>query len=519
MSTYTIPDNLFPYQKDDVNRLLRSDYSICNFSEMGTGKTPVSIAFSRLGKFKRTLIACPKTLRLEWARQIKEWTDIDPVVSRRGCYSRLDPLMEDLAKKETNPFFIVNYETFRTPRHMEVLNQVDFDLVIMDEAHRLRNHSRKMFKGIREFLDNQPKAKSLPLTGSPIVNSPGDLHTMLRLVRPETYHARNRQFFLDRYCVFSERGFLRCRDCGAYDYRLGSPVCQRCGSTNLKITVTQKPTGVRNLEELREETEPFTIRRTKKECLPWLPDKCFRTVVLDMPKEQRKIYKQMEEELFVMLDSGEPLWASSVLAQLTRLRQINLDPKIVGAEAPSAKVEFLEDLLESSDEKFVVYSTSEILIRRLASTLPYKCITISGKTDADSRVPLSVEFNKDPSIKVCLATIGPESPGGEGLTLTGASNCVFLDRWWTPITQSQAEDRLHRIGQKDSVQVIVPVNSRSIDQSLDRILHRKRAFSLEYFGEGDEQDIVKEVIDDLRASRKLEKDEEDEKEDEDENGD
>ena len=83
MSQYTLPDNLYPYQKEDLTRLLSTDINFMNLSEMGTGKTPVSIGLARLGGYKKTLVICPKTLRLEWARQILDWTGEEPDVSKR----------------------------------------------------------------------------------------------------------------------------------------------------------------------------------------------------------------------------------------------------------------------------------------------------------------------------------------------------------------------------------------------------------------------------------------------------
>lgn len=516
MSKYTLPDDLYSYQKEDLDRLLNSSSNFTNLSEMGVGKTPIAIGLSTIGNFRKILVACPKSLRLEWHRQITEWTNIDPAVSRRGSTRRLEPLFYDmLGKTGFNPFFIVNYETFRTRRHLDILNDYPFDLIILDEGHRLRNPRSKQTKGMFEFLGNHKDSKLLIMTGSPIVNNPADLHTLLRMVKPETYNEMTRNEFIDKFCWTSEKIMLRCRTCRRRIWRdRNTPVCPYCGSPNLREIVIRKPTGFRNLGELRQQTAPFTIRRTKKECLPWLPEKYYRRVVLDMSKKQRELYKQMEDELFVLLDSGEPLWAPSVLAQLTRLRQLNLEPSILQVDSPSSKTEFLMDVLDSmSGQKLVIFSAFE----KYAQFLHYhpdipKHIMIVGGTPVDERMELVRQFQEDDSIKVAIGTL---QVMGEGITLTAASNVVFTDRWWTPSTNQQAEDRLHRIGAKSAVQVILPVNERSIDDSLDKILERKKKFSQDYM---EDQDIMKEVVDDLRASRSGYEPPEDEGE-EDENGD
>ena len=465
---FHLPDDLFPYQKEDLNRLLSTESSYLNLSEMGTGKTPVSIGLAMLGGYRKILIACPNSLQLEWVRQIRDWTGIDAAVRGKGSYyRRLEPLFYDMLGKEGyNPFFIVNYETFRTQRHREILDEYPFDLIIMDEGHRLRNPKTSQTKGMFEFLSHHKDSRVLILTGSPIVNNPADLHTLLCMVKPDGYSKWGRMEFIREYCNF-------------WQTRYG-----------IKIT------GVRNMEELREKTAPFTIRRTKKEVLPYLPDKYYRRVLLEMSKEQREIYSKMEDELWILLDSGEPLWAPSVLAQLTRLRQLNLEPTIVGITAPSAKTDFLKELLEDTDGKIVIYSCFEKYIKFLHFTLPYPHICITGDTSLKERADMVRNFQEDDSIRIALGTT---QCMGEGITLTASSNLVMMDRWWSPAVNTQAEDRLHRIGAKSAVQVILPVIEDSVDESFDRILEGKKKLSSEFLND---RDIMKETVEDRRSSRR-----------------
>jgi len=496
---FNLPNDLYQHQKEDLDRLLSTEESFCNFSEMGTGKTPVSIGLATKGGYRKTLIVCPKTLRLEWERQILDWTGEAPSVSKRGSTRRLDTLFDDfLGKSNHNPWFVVNYDTFRTRKHLDVLNLYPFDLIILDETHRLRNERTSTTRGMFEFLNNHKESRVVAMTGSPIVNRPEDLHTILEMVRPKEYNRYTRREFENRYTDYNHQMMKRCRNCGKVTTNIEAMLCLNCGSYSFKHFRTSKLTGVRNLEELRQRTSKFTIRRTKEEVLPFLPEKYFRRVILEMGDEQRESYDQMEKELFVMLDNREPLWAPGVLAQLTRLRQLNLEPKILGIDKPSIKTEFLQDLIDE-DGKMVIFSTFEKYIMYLHFNVQVNHIMITGDTPVDDRIPMAMEFNSNPDIKLCMATIGPQSPGGEGLTLTGASNVVFLDRWWTPTTNSQAEDRLHRITQKSAVQVIIPVIEDSIDSSFDRILDKKRAISEEYLGE---QNSMAEIVDDLRRSRK-----------------
>lgn len=467
MSKFKLPDDLYSYQKEDLKRLLDSDSNFMLLSEMGTGKTPIAIGLAILGGFAKTLVVCPNSLQLEWARQIEEWTGLRPGLSKKSSYyRRLQNLFSEELGQGRNPFFITNYETLRITRHRDILETYPFDLVIFDEAHRFRNPKAAMTKGLLAFLSVRSNTRVLAMTGSPIVNNPADLHTVLTAVKPDKYTNFTRMDFINDYCKY-------------WRTRYG-----------IKVYASQ------NLDVLRQVTAPFTIRRTKKEVLPFLPDKYYRKVLLEMDDDQREVYQKMEEELWVLLDSGEKLWAPSVLALITRLRQLNLEPTILGISAPSAKTNFVKEFLEDTNGKVVIFSCFEKYIMYLHYNLPYKHITITGSTSIEDRARLVQGFQEDPEIRLALGTT---QCMGEGITLTAASNVIMTDRWWSPAVNTQAEDRLHRIGAKSAVQVVLPVVEDSIDESFDSVLEGKKKFSTEFLND---KDVMNETIEDLRRSRK-----------------
>ncbi len=460
MTKFRLPEDLYSYQKEDATRMVFGNNWL-NFSEMGVGKTPEAIQVVEEGGYKVPLIVCPNSLRLEWERQISEWIgEGHTAVATPDSFEKLGPLVYSFQNGQK--YRIINYEALRVDRHLELLNLMPFDCIIFDEIHKLRNPKTKLVKGAWDFLNKHPNAKIIGLSGSPIMNYPNDLYVPLSIVDPEKY-PRNMQhwkYFMYKYCLWSDGKF------GAYIY------------------------GTRKMEELRKETSPYIIRRTKKEVLPFLPEKVYRRPQLEMKPDQRKLYKEMETELRILLDTGEPLWSRSVLSTLTRLRQINLDPKIVGVSASSAKTEFILDTIESTDEKLVVFSTFEKYIywlQLLLDNAKTKYVTITGMVPPNERVEKVRQFQENDSIKVCLGTI---QTMGEGVTLTAASNVVFADRWWNQPTNLQGEDRLHRIGQRSSVQIILPVVKNSVDQVLDDILERKNQASESYYQETAVRDMV-----------------------------
>jgi SNF2 family DNA or RNA helicase len=468
-----MPDDLFQYQKEDVDRICNAQGNFLNLSEMGVGKTPTSLGVVEKMGYKCVLILCPNSLKLEWKRQIEEWIGEDQVaVSSQDCYLRLEPIFRSL--KENKKYKIINYETLRNKEHTELLKIIPWDCIILDEIHKLRNPdtvvvrgkqnkwTREMEGGIWNFLSGlkNKDCKIIGLSGSPIMNYPGDLYVPLSIVNSGKYPRRRDAWktWMSKYCLLSDGRW------GYYVY------------------------GTRNMNELRAETGPYIIRHTKKEVLPFLPDKMYKRVPLQMDTDQRKLYDQMEDELKVLLDTGEPLWSTSVLSTLTRLRQINVDPKILGVSASSAKTDFLMDLVEDmlkpegEGQKLVVFSCFERYIY-LLSTIFFKDINhvrVTGQESMEERAAAVKKFQEDPDCKLFLGTI---QTAGEGITLTAASTVVLADRWWNQPTCNQAIDRLHRIGQKNSVEVLYPICEDSVDATLDAILQKKEEVSQEYYSE------------------------------------
>jgi len=436
---------------------------------MGVGKTPISIYAVERGNYKVPLVICPNSLKFEWARQIEQWTGRKSAVSRSNTYTRLKEFI--YPKDPDIKYRITNYETLNNDDDFEMLSLFPWDIIIFDEIHKMRNPKsdrlKKTVKSIWAFLDRFPNTKILGLSGSPIMNFPNDLYGPLATCFPERYprNMSSMRNFFRTYMVYAAGRY------GTYAY------------------------GTRNIPMLKAETQDLMIRRTKKEVLSFLPDKYYQRPELEMQPDQRKLYKQMEEELRILLDTGEPLWSPTVLSTLTRLRQINLDPKVLGVSASSAKTEYLYDLIESTDEKIVIFSCFEryvYLISQILKAGGKDVAVVTGQTPLEKRQAEVKRFQEDENCRLFMGTI---QCAGEGITLTAASIVVLIDRWWNEPTNMQAVDRLHRIGQKNAVQVLLPVCSESVDAVLDEILQRKHEASQAYYGEAEvRQSVFSSII-------------------------
>ena len=253
--------------------------------------------------------------------------------------------------------------------------------------------------------------------------------------------------------------------------------------------------GAKNTEALRHLLRANMVRHTKAEVLPDLPDKQYRTIPITLGSERAQ-YDSMEESLFALLDTGEVVTAPAVIAQLIRLRQICLEPNLLAEDkssTPSNKTLAVLELLESTDEKVVIFSCFAQYIHILEHELTkhkISHVSIVGNQKPSERLHAIQEFQKGDA-RVCLGTVGAM---GLGITLTAASIVVFCDLWYNPAVNEQAEDRLHRIGPKNAVTVIDLYCQGTIEDAVHRTVRRKEKMISEVVG-------MQKSVDALRKMR------------------
>lgn len=451
---------LYPFQEEAV-KFMHEHPRCINGSEMGVGKTIEALKLVQELNSRHVLIVCPKTLIAEWFNQINDILD-QPCLTPHPNGDKLNGL--DLAAPQ---FVVVNYDLLAVPRYWSALTDVKWDVIIFDECHRLKNNKAKRTKAAHLLVPYVPRI--VMMSGTPQQNSPADLFPLFHIINPRLY--RSYSSWVEMFCV---------------------TVLMQLPSGRAFNQIV----GAKNTEELRRLLYMHMHRDEKKEVLKDLPDKMYRTIPVSLGKE-RKQYTQMEKELFALLDSGEMITAPAVIAQLTRLRQICLDPNLLSHELPKAstpsnKTQTLLELIDDTDSKVVVYSYFEQYIRLLKQELDkreIKSTMITGQVSTQDRGRAVHDFQNDPSIKVCLGTIGAM---GEGITLTASHTVVFCDLFWNPAVNIQAEDRLHRIGQKDSVLIIDLFCQGTVEEHVHKVVRRKeKMFS---------QIVNKEVIQSMRAT-------------------
>ena len=444
----------YPYQIEAIDRMIgMSGFGL--FDEMGLGKTYQALGELEETVWDKVLIVAPKSVHGVWEDAIKvSLLGISfPVVAVSG--SNKKPV-----ETFTKGILIVNSEALRL---IPKLTKIKWDYVIADEAHVFKNRKAQRTRALKRIKATHKRA----LTGTPIVNRPDEYWSLLHWLYPKDFGSYWR--FFEEYVSYTTEP--------QYGYKI--------------------ITGPKNVAKLQEITAPFVIRRLKKDVLKELPDKYYSEVRVELTAPQRKAYDAMKKTSLAWLEqfpSDQPLPAPTVLAQLTRLRQfatayaqINYDAESVHEKTfvrlsePSSKLDALMDILDGTDQSVVVFSQFKQLVnlateRFRVAGISYRELT--GDTSQERRKTAVDDFQAG-KVQVFICTT---AAGGVGITLHKASTAVFLDRSFSPAMNSQAEDRLHRIGQPNAVEIILIQANKTVDQLVESKLKLKAEWIKQILG-------------------------------------
>ena len=327
---------------------------------------------------------------------------------------------------------IVNYDIL----HKYEWGKKTFDLLIMDESHYLKNKSAK-----RSRLARTIKAKHrILLTGTPILNRPVELWHQLHILDPIAWPLKSYGQYTHRYCA-------------AHRTRWGMDV-----------------SGASNLGELNERIKPLMIRRLKSEVLKDLPAKRRQIIELSTDGVSADLLDRM-----TAMDT-EIEYAAKVKGLDEAMRVAFIDTATVRHEVALAKVhlaiEFIKEALESSEKVVVFAHHRDVLQELYDGLLDYNPTVVHGSVSQYHRQAAVDRFQNEDG---CRVFIGQIQAAGVGITLTAASHVIFVELDWTPGMVSQAEDRCHRIGQKDSVLVQHLVLDGTLDAKIAKALIKKQS--------------------------------------------
>jgi len=436
---------LYPFQAEAVKTLMdRASYLLAD--DMGLGKTVTTLTEIQhtLGGGEvgssRVLIVCPNSVKGVWEQHVKQmWPGTRCVVVGNTSHN------DDVAKYlDGEPgVLIVHWDALRL---LHRLPEVKWDAVIADEATAVKNRKAQRTKALKKLRTRYKRA----LTGTPMVNRPDDLWSILHWLFPKEFTSYWR--FFKEWCKYRK------------DPKYGFYIFM----------------GSKNEPELYELLKPRMVRRTKAEVLPDLPEKYWTKLTIELDPKQRRAYDDMKRDSLAIVEPDTPIMAPTALAQLTRLRQFadaycTVDEfGSVSMTEPSPKLDAMMEQIEAIDGRpVVVFSMFKQMVRladeRLFRTKGIVYEVMVGDTPSEERTDIIKRFQAG-EVQVLLCTI---QTGGVGITLTAADTAIFLDRSWSPADNRQAEDRLHRIGQKSAVQIIHLNAVGTVDQIVEDKLKSK----------------------------------------------
>ena len=434
---------LMPFQKAGVLFIDRNNGNALLTDHMGVGKTIQALGYLALHPEQRpVVIVCPASLKINWKREAEAWLETqDTIEIVTG--GKPHALTADIT--------IINYEVIK--KWLPTLKEYAPSILIYDEAHLLKSPKSQRSKAAKALASITPH--KLLLTGTPVLGKPADLWNLLQIVDPK--HYPDRMFF---------RWHLKFAD--AHKIYIGREQVMVGGKMVWQPKTAWDFSGASNLEELAESLKRIMIRRTKDEVLPELPEKRRTTILI--PIDNRREYNKADKEFVAWLaeqkDENVAKQASHVeqLAKLEYLRQIAVRGKM------KAVIEWIQNMLETG-EKLIVFATHTEPINRLMKVFGECAVRVDGSVTGEKRQAAVDAFQDDRVIKLFVGNI---KAAGVGLTLTAASNVAFIEMPYTPAELEQAEDRAHRISQKNAVNAWYLVSENTIDEKIAGIIERKR---------------------------------------------
>lgn len=415
----------------------------------GLGKTFETILIAqelqKRGKIEHCLVICGlNTLKGNWRREIENFSDLSGIilgerVTKKGT-RKIGSVAERAAHlmKPIDEFFVItNVESLRDNRIIEGIlkGPNKFDMILLDEAHKCKGHSQQ--------ADGLLKLESAPykiaMTGTPIVSSPLDAYVPLTWLGIERGTRTNFKYYY----------------------------CTSCGNI---------VTGYKNMDVLQGIIDKHSLRRTKD--ILNLPPKMQIVEYVDMEPDQAQFYENIKQGIKDQVDKVK-LNTTSLLALLTRLRQATSSPSILTTEKIScAKIDRAVDLTEqivANNEKVVIFTSFKEVTENLAGLLKqYNPLVCTGDSSEEFINESKDSFQQDDIHQVFIATW---QKMGTGLTLNRSSNVIFIDTPYTAADKQQAEDRCHRIGTKQTVNIYTLITAGTVDERVQEIVNKKEALS------------------------------------------
>lgn len=490
---------LYPHQEEAVRFLVAKKKAILAHS-MGHGKTASAIVAALESKYEKILVICPQSMKASWVRELSRYVDSDEITTVEG------------SKWKENKFTIINYEILKNfyevpteikkekelnlnddgkivevtkeretvSRRKSVIDnamsnsqlfQSKFDLVIIDEAHRLSNTKSGIFKIVSDLVKRSNPRGIYAITGTPITNRPINFFNMLKIINSPI--AKDWEYYVRRYCdgkqIFNAKEkkaytamFLR--SIGKYSWYDLTPTendklleyleahCKKLWLTN----------GASHLDELQEVIKPYYIRRDKSD-IKTLVNKSIKVLEYELDDNMRAEYENVWNEY--LMEKGD----ASKSEKFKRITEGIVFRQWLANNMIPYTIRKVEELVEQG-HKVVVFTSFDNELYELQSAFGDSCVIHNGKLSALQKTRAVDEFQNNSSKKVFIGNI---FSAGVGLTLVASDTVIFNSITFVPGDMLQAEDRIHRLNQDKDCTVYYQVFKDTYMEHMFDIVHGK----------------------------------------------
>jgi hypothetical protein len=450
----TLKATLRPYQREGFSWLVtlgQLGLGACLADDMGLGKTVQVIAYflQRQRTYRGPkLVVCPTSVLGNWSRELTRFAPSLTQVRYHG-------LQRDTAALSSTDVVLTTYGLM--VRDWETLADINWDILVLDEAQNIKNPDAQRAKAARTLVARH----RIALSGTPIENRLDELWSLMTFLIP---------------------GLLGTR--GSFRSNIALPI-ERFGDKNAA-------------RRLKLGLSPFLLRRVKTDptVISDLPEKIERREYAPMTYEQAGLYKRVVQDSFDRIKQSEDIERRGhILAMLTALKQVCNHPDhylngpgpLTGRSGKLTRSETILDQVIHQGERALVFTQYRAMGSRLQSHFQQRYDTkmpfLHGGTPAAHREEMVRIFQEDadapPVLFVSLRA------GGTGLNLTRATHVIHYDRWWNPAVEDQATDRAYRIGQNRNVSVYKMICQGTLEERIDALLEKKRALAEQVVGSGE----------------------------------
>jgi SNF2 family DNA or RNA helicase len=434
------------HQKIAIEKLVGTKRFILA-DDMGLGKTTSTIIAALETGEEKILIICPASLKINWEREIRNYTDRSVYIAEGKNFST------------EHDFVIVNYDILKNfydikNKDKSPITQANFGLVVIDEAHYIQNGQAQRTKLVNSFVKNVKRLWLL--TGTPMTSRPMNYFNLLQLI--DSPVAQNWMAYAIRYCQ-------------GYQFNAGK-------------RKVWNVTGASNLEELRDRTSRQVLRRLKTEVLD-LPDKIISPVYLRL---KSRLYEGLMGEYYDWYENKTDE-SSSLTVQFSKLMKVR---QVIAEEKIKDTIELAENIIEQG-KKVIIFTNFTDTLKKITEHFGKIAVSLDGSTSKPARQFAVDQFQENEKIKVFVGNL---KAAGVGLTLTAAEAVIMNDLSFVPSDHSQAEDRAFRYGQKNNVSVYYPIFENTIEGAIYDILIKKKNIFETVMGDNllDKGDFIEEVM-------------------------